>query len=474
MRRLLVPIVSLALGTAASPPPAPDRAGWLADFETARQAITRTSPNLEWQAERGLDLAAIEGRARARLAAANTPEEARDALRRFLRPFADGHMELSSLAPASERAERPPTTAPDCAALGIEDRPDTGAIASRLAGYRSLAPAGAAVPAGVVEVKGHRIGVLRIAMFAPSLAHCRAVLSATPPPANCDEQCRDTLAARIDDMFLAEIATRLRALRAARPEALLVDLADNGGGNDTAIAIARMLGGADVPTPALALTRTPATVRDLTDDLADLDRALITRADRQHAAPYRTRLVAALAEARQPCDLAPLFQGRAAGCTNLIRQRYAGGTSPLDLPAADRDRPWAELVSATARYHFQPAHWPGPLFLLVDGNSASATELLVAMLKDANRAIVIGAPTFGAGCGFTRPPQLVALAHLGLALSIPDCARFRRDGTNEIDAIVPDVLIPFREFDTPRQRAGRLLGALPTVLAQAAPRRPTS
>jgi hypothetical protein len=49
-------------------------------------------------------------------------------------------------------------------------------------------------------------------------------------------------------------------------------------------------------------------------------------------------------------------------------------------------------------------------------------------------------------------------------LFLPDCARFRRDGSNELDGIQPDYLIGFRRYDSPRQRLQRLRAALPEVL----------
>jgi hypothetical protein len=53
------------------------------------------------------------------------------------------------------------------------------------------------------------------------------------------------------------------------------------------------------------------------------------------------------------------------------------------------------------------------------------------------------------------------LARSRARVMIPDCARLRADGTNEIDGIQPDVLIGFRRADTPRQRADRLAKTLP-------------
>src|SRR6266542_6188168 len=39
--------------------------------------------------------------------------------------------------------------------------------------------------------------------------------------------------------------------------------------------------------------------------------------------------------------------------------------------------------------------WDGPLLLMVNRQSASASELLAAALQDYNRAVIVGSPTYG-------------------------------------------------------------------------------
>ena len=88
------------------------------------------------------------------------------------------------------------------------------------------------------------------------------------------------------------------------------------------------------------------------------------------------------------------------------------------------------------------------------------------MLQDARRALVIGSPTFGAGCGWMLPPQPAILPRSGGRLEMPDCSRFRADGRNEVEGIAPDVSIPFRRYDTWKQRVMRLEAAWPAVFAK--------
>jgi hypothetical protein len=62
------------------------------------------------------------------------------------------------------------------------------------------------------------------------------------------------------------------------------------------------------------------------------------------------------------------------------------------------------------------------------------------------------------------PREDVTLANTGATLLMPDCARFRRDGRNELAGIEPDILVSFRTHDTLRQRVTRLLARLPAAL----------
>jgi len=471
MRRL---VLFLALGLAFSlDGRAFERSDWLADFEQVKTALTVNYPNLEWAIERGLDLAAVERRARDRLAAATTDFEARSALERFVANFGDGHLSLTWPAPKPS-VHDDPKPAITCKTLGYDDSADTRAIAKNLDGYQAL-PAAKGVDAGTVIVAGKQVAVLRIPLFNPSVAMCEAVSQEIlRGKTSCDEACETDIQRRSDNFFLQAIEDRLEELKARHPDVLLVDLAGNGGGNDTAIALARMLTDRHLLTPSLAYVRSPSRSQQLTEDTATLEAA--SHGAKESEAAFLKPLLAGLADAtrqaNQSCDLTNVWNGKPAGCTNLIRGPFfAGGMVAEEIPEAFRAKPWASIASWTAQYRYTDALWKGPLMLLVDAGSASATELLAAMLQDAGSATVIGAPTFGAGCGWTLSDRPTELAKSGGLLHIPDCARFRRDGRNEIDGIQPDELVGFRRYDSPKQQAERLMQKLPAaVLRIARPR----
>ena len=75
------------------------------------------------------------------------------------------------------------------------------------------------------------------------------------------------------------------------------------------------------------------------------------------------------------------------------------------------------------------------------------------MLRDNRAATVVGERSLGAGCGYIDGGGEVRLRHSGLTVRTPNCARFRLDGTNEIEGIEPDVTVPWaaddlREFNS--------------------------
>jgi hypothetical protein len=445
-----------------------DRGDWLADFEQIKTAINENYPNLEWAAERGLDLAAMERRARDRLDAASNDFDARVALERFVNNFGDGHVSLTWPArqPSVQSESPAPTT---CKSLGYQESPDISAIARDLAGYQPLSPANG-IDAGMLTIAGKRVAVLRVSLFLPTLAMCEVgSQEILRTKTTCDETCENEVERRSDNIFLRAIEDRLRELAGKHPDMLLLDVAGNGGGNDTAIALARMLGGRNLPTPAVAFVRNADRVRDLAENEVALESAL--RSATKTDAAFLKPLLAGLTDARQQasvrCDLNALWAGKPASCTDLVRGRFfAGGLVAEELPEQFRDATWADHVSTTARYRYTPGLWKTPVLVLVDGNSASATELIAAMLQDSGRAAIIGAPTFGAGCGWTFSKHAIELGHSGGQLYLPDCTRFRRDGRNELDGIQPDELVGFRRYDSPKQRAARLAPKLTDAVAR--------
>ena len=63
-------------------------------------------------------------------------------------------------------------------------------------------------------------------------------------------------------------------------------------------------------------------------------------------------------------------------------------------------------------------------------------------LRESGVALVLGEHTTGAGCGYVDGGAPARLARIGLLVRMPNCARFTRNGRNEIEGLEPDVIVP--------------------------------
>jgi len=79
--------------------------------------------------------------------------------------------------------------------------------------------------------------------------------------------------------------------------------------------------------------------------------------------------------------------------------------------------------------------------------------------------VVIGEPT-GGGYGYTDGGTPTTLAAGKGTSQVPDCARFRADGSYEVMGIQPDILVGFAVNDGPQLRAARFLTKLPDAVAR--------
>lgn len=137
--------------------------------------------------------------------------------------------------------------------------------------------------------------------------------------------------------------------------------------------------------------------------------------------------------------------------SNELAAMFGGGSlkrrAPmLAKPSCDRSAVWRG-ERPCAIYGKEPevetmegtGAWTGPLAVLADRRSASATEEFITWLKDNKRAVVAGERTFGAGCGYVDGGYAIALTAAPLHIMVPNCSRYTGEGLNEIEGIAPDV-----------------------------------
>jgi carboxyl-terminal processing protease len=102
-----------------------------------------------------------------------------------------------------------------------------------------------------------------------------------------------------------------------------------------------------------------------------------------------------------------------------------------------------------------------PVAVLVDGGTASAAEVVAAALQDRNRAVVVGARTFGKG-SVQEPSTLSDGSALELTVG-----KYRTPAGRMIDGVgvTPDVAVdPAAAGDIAEARAVEVLGGLVAAL----------
>lgn len=370
-----------------------------------------------------------------------------------------------------------------CEALGSSIKPGASSPflfrPERHAAFTPLPVSDAELGAGVLRLaSGRTLGWIRIPSFVEE-DYPRACAAAWDAfrgrlPERCGEECRSDFRSRAWSPRLADaVAARLEALGAARVSGVVVDVTDNGGGNDWAGDVARLLSTETLTCPEVAEVREAAAVERARRDLADLAACEGPGLDGRMLEALRARK--AWAEARRagassPCDLSGVFRGGSAAvaCSMLMRGRRALCDPPAppspQVNALPLPRGCTLFGGAS-----DPPRRRGlvrvPLYVLINRRTASAAEQVASVLRDNGAATLVGERSLGAGCGYIDGGGEVQLRHSGLKVRTPNCARFRLDGTNETEGVEPDVTVPWaaadlREFDSYAEkvlaRAGEL------------------
>ncbi|HEY4446393.1 MAG TPA: S41 family peptidase [Steroidobacteraceae bacterium] len=460
-------VFSLSVNALPSFDPKP----WQEDLEQAREAFATKYANLEWLVlEREIDLPSLFVDAKARIESASSPADAQAAFDRLARKFGDGHVRFRW--PRGHPART--LGKANCASLGYDARMQGSQTAALMPGYTPLTNAPAnEFPAGTIQVENHKVGVVKIRIFTPQGLPelCSAALQDLQIAADtpCDEICSDRIMTWGSARMTRDLDAQLRAIKATGAEILLVDIADNGGGTEWAEAAARMVTDVKLKSERIGFVRGAHWAKAFAEKEAEL-RAAARDAkgeDRVLLKGLADEVSARRREAETPCDSTPLWHGEKPPCRWLGDAFYASGLLASGEFSWPMDKSWASLVYQPAKYHYEEAVWAGPLIVLVDGGTGSAAEQFAAVLQDNRAAVVMGAPTGGAGCGHTDGGTPTTLKNSGGILEMPDCARFRADGSNEVMGIQPDVLVGLRSTDGPHRQGVRVAAKLSEAVRRA-------
>jgi hypothetical protein len=476
----MVLAAALAASTFGGAAAAQDRAWnpqpWLADLAQMRTAVETKYANLEWlRTEREVDLNAWFDRAEGAIRNASSDAQAMAVFDRLVQRFADGHVEISWPRPSAPSgsnpgpsAKPPPVTAESfCRQRGYDSGQASAGLGPSLAGYTPV-ETGQVLPAGTVTAGGVRVGIVRIGVFQPqgypSLCAEAVNSLSIPLEAPCDESCEDAIVTRAYRRLTAALEDRLTRLRSAGAQVLMVDITANGGGSEWTEAAARTVSGRRLTSARRGFVR-GAHWEKQWSELGDKLRGFAASAsppDRARLLAWAAEADAARAEAARTCpptgDPACPWLGRAGFSTGLV------GSVPANALAG---KEWESYVFNPGQHRYRDGVWSGPVIVLTDQETWSAAEQFAALLQDNRAALVVGSRTGGAGCGRTWGGTPTTLTNSGAVLKLPDCVRFRADGSNEVRGILPDLVLPWRANDGRAFRARMLEAALPQAVARA-------
>lgn len=450
-------------------------AQWLEDFARLKREMSAGYANLEWAIEeRGLDLKQLSDETESSLRKARDRAEAQQAIEIFLRRFADAHLRIEwTTNGKSDESPFNSEAAPRrlCERLGYRPNPNAkpGVAFSALKNFRALENESSKyLPAGVINLNdGKKIGVLRIALFMesvfPDLCAQAVAESRLADDAECADECAERVSRRVSNLLTGRLAAQIGNLKREKIDALLVDITSNGGGTNWYEPAARSLTAKPLRSAAFGFIRHKHWTRQLKERLLTVENET-----RKTSAPRLKKLLARMAgnlrreiaETEKPCDRLGVWENRKLDCSLIVAAEpvlpYA---APGELPDADVSR----LLFGASYFHYREGVYTGKLLVLIDQRTASSAEAFAAMLGDNGAATIVGQPSMGAGCGYTNGGIEIVLKNSGGRVKMPDCVRFRADGSNEAAGITPDISIPWRQNDTAFQKAKRTLEMLEKI-----------
>lgn len=451
----LAALTCAAQNVSSTPSTSFDPKPWLDDFHQILSEMSVHYANLEWAVEdRRMDLPHLRLDTEAKLREATDEPGARHVLDKFLASFGDGHLQIDW--PKTGAQPKPATAASQnlCDRLGYNMRLKPGLDFSAFPEFSAQnTPEEKLFSGGLLRLRNHTvIGIIRISLFSehgfPEFCEQAVRDLHLAENAACDDKCEDQLDLAAGNLLTAALVRRAQALKAAGATTLLVDITHNGGGSNWAEVPPRELSSVPLHDSKAAFIKHEHWTKQLQDRLQEVQTDIKNQAaSKALLEGEASALEKAIAESKQPCDRASVWDTGKLSCS-LLAKEPARTVHP-------------------SRYTYPENPKPLPLYVVVDRDTWSAAEYFAAVLQDNHAATIIGEITGGAGCGYTDGGIPAKLKNSGAPLKMPDCVRFRADGSNEVNGVTPDILLPWSGHDSDFQRARKLLAALESRQATA-------
>jgi hypothetical protein len=431
--------------------------------------------NLEWAVqERKMDLPQLREQTEAKLREAKEEGKARRIIDKFVEKFGDGHLEIDWPKVRVQGLPSSRDTEHDlCTRLGYDSRMHSGLNFSILPEFIAVGSEDVRLfPGGLLKVgSGNIVGILRIGLFSehafPEICKQAIRTLNVSENAKCDLNCSNKIELETANLLTGALVRRANALRQAGATALLVDITHNDGGSDWVEAPPRALSSLPLRDLQFAFIKHEHWTNQLQERLLDIETDIRNgagpRAVLENAAG---KIRKAIEESKQSCNRAGVWETGKLSCFLVVKGLlYTSGVLAYAKPGS-----FSSLESRTTLFH--PSRYaytedPNrlPVYVLVDRDTWSAAEYFAALLQDNHAATIVGEVTGGAGCGYTNGGIATTLKNSGAQVKMPDCIRLRADGSDEVDGIIPDVLVPWARRDSEHQRVNKLVAAIQKRIA---------
>lgn len=459
-----------------------DSRKWLDDFEHLKSELATGYANLEWIAKHNnIDLAAHAAETEEKLRGTGSERKARKIIEEFLKAFGDPHLRAKKSDPPEYNASSGGTWTGPPASSSAKDALEAfgyskgkynfGIDFESLDGFDVTTLEDNPFPTGVLTLDdGRKLGVIRIKYFGDDRYYNSAEIvwnefQPTIEEENCNGDCwwKYTLQAR--ERLMRHLQTSVEQIQEAGAGAIVVDITGNGGGSEWCEDVARLFSAKRLRPRDGSFIKHPHSAQRITGDIesidADLARDDLPTEMRTMLEVSRAQHEKLLAAVQTPCDATSLWDARTSGleCQRLMvdphGQYQKDGFDPEIVASLHAEH----ILFDNIRHPDYVGVYDGPLFVAIDGGTASASEQFATLLDYNKVATLVGETTYGAGCGYTSGGIKVYLENTKLRVWMSDCVRMRADGENELAGVEPHIK-GWDEGDKGKTRAEKTVAAI--------------
>lgn len=438
-----------------------DPQDWLADFDHLKSELSGGYANLDWVAKHhNLDLVALAQSTEDQLRETTSARKAKRIIHTFLASFKDPHLKAESAEPRTEDAssnyvwtgpKASATTKQALDAFGYRKSSyDWGIDFEKVEGFVDLSENNNPFPTGMVALNdGRKLGLIRIKYFGEDRYYRVAeevwpVFQKELQDESCNSDCAWRFRLQVRDQLMDRFKTNLTHLESAGIDGLVIDVTANGGGTEWAEDVARLFTTQPIMSPAFSLVKHPHWEKRIDEEVnslrSDLEQTGLSSEIKEQLDQALLDHETLLQSIQLGCDSSALWETNAALTCSRLAQDKHGRLTPSSFSENEiRALESEDILFSSVRHTEYVGLYQGPLFVAMDGGSASATEQFATLLQYNQAATVVGEASYGAGCGYTNGGIYVYLEHTGLRVWMSDCARTRADGENELAGVNPDL-----------------------------------